>query len=300
MKIAVLGTLNKDLILPFEGSPIQSFGGIYYTLSTLSKLGGNDVSLFPISYIGTDVHQTVNALFQKLGNIDGSGLLPIEQKNHEVILEYISPERRNEKALFNFPTIVWKDIKKLLKADFFIVNAITGWDLSLDAFTKMRKKFYDKMYLDVHFLAMGTDNLGKRFPKRPDDIQKWLKGARFIQMNKKEFETINKDSTHEIAFFEENFRKDQVLIITLGGHGARVIFRKNGMVRNKHFPAHHLDELVDTTGCGDVFGASFVWQYLQSHKIYDSMNFAMKMAGANCLLKGTNEIDNLLQTMEKI
>lgn len=300
MKIAVLGTLNKDLILPFEGSPIQSFGGIYYTITTLSKIGGNDVNIFPISYIGIDVHQTVIALFKKLGNIEGSGLLPIDQKNHEVILEYISPEHRNEKALFKFPTMVWKDIKKLLKADFFIVNAITGWDLSLDAFLKMSKKHHERMYLDVHFLVMGTDNLGKRFPKCPEDIHKWLKGARFIQMNKREFNIINSNSTHEIGFFEENFSKDQVLIITHGRRGARVIFRKNGMVRDKHFPAHHVDQLVDKTGCGDVFGAAFVWQYLQNHKIYDSMNFAVKVASANCLLKGTNEIDNLLQTMAKL
>jgi len=147
---------------------------------------------------------------------------------------------------------------------------------------------------------MGIDALGKRVPKCPENIQQWLHGARFVQMNQREFEIINGSPLNEISFYENNFNQDQILIITYGREGARVIFRKNGMIRNKHFPAFRVNKINDSTGCGDVFGAGFVWKYLKSNDIYKSIEFATKVAAANCLLRGTNEMDNLLSQMEKL
>lgn len=299
MKVAVIGTINKDLILPFEGASIQSFGGIFYTITALSILGGENIQIYPVSFIGEDILQPLNALLQKYQSISPDRLIPLQQKNHEVILEYNSPEERMEKALFNFPSLEWHQIKKINDVDFFLINMITGWDLSLKSFHKLSKKFFNKMYLDVHFLVMGVDNLGKRVPRCPDNIREWLRGARFVQMNQREFSIINNTATHEIAFFEENFREVQVLIITQGGRGAKVIFRKNNMTRDKHFPTFHLEKIIDTTGCGDVFGAGFVWKYLNSQNIYSSMKYACNAATANCMLKGTNEMDILLSQMDK-
>jgi hypothetical protein len=300
MKIVIIGTINKDLILPFGGSSIQSFGGIYYSLSALTRFVEDHVTIYPISYIGMDIYSNLLMLFKNFGNVDPSGLIKIEQKNHEVILEYLSPEERIEKALFNFPSIGWENIKKFNKANFFIINMITGWDLSLEAYQKLSESNYSKMYLDVHFLVMGTDQFGKRFPDRPENITEWLRGSRFIQMNKREFGIINTEGLHESNFFEKYLRQDQYLIITLGSGGADVIFRKNGLTRNKHFPAVSVEKIKDVTGCGDVFGVGFVWNYLQSGDVYRSIEFANLAAGAKCFLRGTNEMDKLLPKMNGV
>ncbi len=300
MKIVVAGTLNKDLILPFQGTSIQSFGGIYFTTSALSHMQDPDLTIIPVSYIGNDVYNNVLAMLKQSSNVQLLGLIPIDQKNHEVILEYVSPEERQEKALFNFPPLEWSHLKKHKKADFYIINMITGWDLTLHAFLKLSKKYYHQMYLDVHFLVMGIDQLGKRFPLCPENILQWLKGARFIQLNEREFATLNRNKLHEITFFEENCKPDQVLIITLAGKGARVIFRKNGMVRDKLFPAYPVEKVIDSTGCGDVFGAGFVYQYIKSQDLYRSIDFANQLASANCLLKGTNEMELLLSQMNQL
>lgn len=297
MKIVIIGTINKDLILPFRGSSIQSFGGIFYSLSALTRFVDDQVTILPISYVGTDVYSTLLMLFKNFGNIDPDGLICIEQKNHEVILEYLAPEERTEKALFAFPSIGWENVKKFNQADFYVINMITGWDLSLEAYLKLSRKNYSKMYLDVHFLVMGTDQFGKRYPHRPDNIIQWLQGARFIQMNQREFGIINTEGLHESDFFEKYFRPDQYLIVTLAGEGANVIFRKNNMIRNKHFPAVSVEKIEDVTGCGDVFGVGFVWNYLQSSNVYKSIEFANLAAGAKCFLRGTNEMDKLLPKM---
>ncbi len=300
MKIVVIGTINKDIILPFEGAPIQSFGGIYYTITTLSTLANSSLEIMPVSFMGKDVFPHFTALLANFENVEKSGLIPIDQKNHEVILEYHSPEERTEKALFNFPSLEWKNIKKNLKGDFYIINMITGWDLSLKAFQKLSKKHFSRMYLDVHFLVMGMDKLGKRKPQYPENIRQWLKGAKFLQMNAREFSIINEDNLHESDFFGQYLKPDQVLIITQGSAGAQLVFSKNGMVRNKHFPAYHVDKIIDVTGCGDVFGAAFILNYLQSQNIYDSIEFANRSAAAKCMLKGTNEMDLLILKFKNV
>jgi pfkB family carbohydrate kinase len=300
MKIVIIGTINKDLILPFGGSSIQSFGGIFYSLSALTHFVDDHVTIYPISFIGSDVYSNLLMLFKKFKNVDSSGLIHLEQKNHEVILEYLSPEDRTEKALFNFPSIGWENIKNLNQADFFIINMITGWDLSLEAYRKLSQKNFSKMYLDVHFLVMGTDQFGKRYPRRPDNILEWLQGSHFIQMNQREFGIINTEGLPESVFFEKYLRPDQYLIITLAGEGANVIFRKNNMIRNKHFPAIPVEKIEDVTGCGDVFGVSFVWNYLQSNDVYKSIEFANLAAGAKCFLRGTNEMDKLVPKMKNV
>lgn len=300
MKIVVIGTVNKDLILPFQGGAIQSFGGIYYTISALSQLTNPEVEIVPVSFIGSDVYQHFKALLRNFNNIKPDGLIPIDQKNHEVILEYVAPEERTEKALFNFPSLEWKHIKKNTNADLYIINMITGWDVSLKAFLKLSRKYFNKIYLDVHFLVMGIDKLGKRMPRCPEDIHRWIRGARFVQMNQREFSILNPENLNETSFFEKYMKPEQVLFVTRAGEGVRTVFQKNGMIRNKHFPGYRVEEIVDVTGCGDVFGASFVWQYLQSRDLYKSIDYANRTAAANCMLRGTNEIDLLLSMMDKV
>ncbi|UCF64347.1 MAG: hypothetical protein JSW33_00545 [bacterium] len=300
MKIAIIGTINKDLILPFQGSSIQSFGGIYYTISALSTLAPQGVTLIPISFVGEEIHPKLSALLEGFPSVEKQGLQTLAQKHHEVILEYVSPEERTEKALFNFPSLEWKQIKKIKNADFYMVNMITGWDLSLNAFQKLSKKYFNKLYLDVHFLVMGINKLGKRFPQRPDNIEKWLRGARFIQMNEREFNIVNDKNLHESDFFREYMRPEQILIITLANKGVKIVFEKNSMVRNKNFSAYTVNRIEDVTGCGDVFGAAFVYEYLKKQDLYAAVNFANKAAAANCMLKGTNEFELLLARMAEL
>lgn len=300
MKISVIGTINNDLILPFRGTSIQSIGGIFYTISTLSKLSGDSMEIVPYTHLGTDLHAPFESLLEQYPNISRDGLQQIEQLNHKVILEYVSELERQEKALFNFPPLEWEQIAPAADADFVMINLISGWDVSLQAVTRLSRKVYPKLYLDVHFLTMGLDKLGRRFPQRPDNIEQWLQSARFVQMNEREFRTIAGEEVNEVLFFEKYFRPDQVLLVTFGNRGARLIFRKDQIIRNKDFPAVSVKTPVDVTGCGDVFGAAFVYNYLKTNQLYPSIEFANRAAAANSLLRGTNEMDKLVPLMQKL
>ncbi len=300
MKIAVIGTVNKDLILPFEGASIQSVGGIYYTITALSNLSGAEVEIIPIAYLGEDFYAAFVALLKQYPNVSPRGLIPLLQKNHEVILEYISPEERKEKALFNFPPLEFSAIEPFLDADFFLVNFITGWDVSLSALKELSQRAFERLYMDVHFLVMGVDKLGHRFPQRPENIREWLSQARFVQMNEREQRIIAGGEMPDMAFYEAYFQPNQILLVTQGRRGAKILFSREGKIRKKEFPPYFVDRVVDVTGCGDVFGAAFVRRYLDTGDLYDAVDFANRIAAANSLLMGTNEMDKLLATAENL
>ncbi len=300
MKIAVIGTLNKDLIFPFQGESIQSLGGIYYTSLALHYLGGAELEIVPVSFVGEDLYEPLQQLFEQYPSLSREGLIPLAQKNHKVILEYHSLEERTEKALFNFPPLEWEHIEKYLPADFIIVNLITGWDLSLEAFLKLSKNHYSHLYLDVHYLVMGIDHLGRRYPRRPENVDFWLKGARFVQMNEREFNIIAQEPLSPEQFFETFLRESQVLLITHGSGGATLVHANHQGIKAEHFQAVEIDQLVDATGCGDVFGAGFVLNFLKTNDIFKAVQFANIAAGANCLLRGCNEMDRLPGLVNKI
>ncbi len=300
MKITIIGTVNKDLILPFRNTPIESFGGIFYDISILSQLLSEEDEIIPVAYLGEDVAGTIRAVLQKLPNVNLEGLTEVPQKNHKVILEYTSPVRRREKSLFPFPPLEWNQVKSFLDADMIIVNMISGWDITEKTMKKISHKVRDKLYLDIHYLVMDVDNLGRRNPYRPKSVESWLRSARFVQMNETEYKILAEENRNVVDFFQEYFEADQTLFVTRGAKGAITLYRRDGMVANKETPAYPLKKVVDTTGCGDAFGAGFVVEFLRSGDVNKSVEYAQLVAAANALLRGTNEMHRLTETMEMI
>lgn len=300
MKITVIGTINKDLILPFRNAPIESFGGIFYDISILTYLLGEDDEIIPVSFIGEDVFPTVEAILQKLPNVSTKGLIPLAQKNHKVILEYASPSRRHEKSLFQFPSLQWEQIEPFIDADMVILNMISGWDIEDEAYQKLSKAVREQLYLDIHYWVMGIDNLGRRFSKKPEQPETWLSGSKFVQMNEDEFRILSDDSRNEVEFFHNYFKEDQILLITKSARGVTVVYQRDEMIGHKDISPWNVSRALDGTGCGDAFGAGFVVKYLSTKKIVESMEFANLVAAANLALKGTNEMHLLFETMDFI
>ena len=50
---------------------------------------------------------------------------------------------------------------------------------------------------------------------------------------------------------------------------------------------------VDKTGCGDVFGAAFLYQYLKSKDSFIAAEFANKTAALNATFKNIKELEGL-------
>ncbi len=299
MKITVIGTVNKDLILPFGKAPIESFGGIFYDIAVLAKLYPT-AEIIPVSYVGEDVLSTVHAILDKMPNVSRNGLVHTSEKNHKVILEYKSPTQREEKSLFPFPSLTWEQIAPFSDSDMIIVNMITGWDIEHEAYLQLSALAKDRMYFDIHYLTMAADDFGQRKPRAPENCREWLSGSKFVQMNEDEYEVLAKKSRSEVDFFQNYFDEDQILLITKGANGVLMLYQREGMIGQREYPAYKIPRLIDTTGCGDVFGAAFVGYYLQSGDSFAAVEYANLVAGVNTMLKGTNEMELLVEKMKML
>jgi len=299
MKITVIGTINKDLILPFGKAPIESFGGIFYDIAILATLYPN-AEIIPVSYVGEDVLPTIHAILDKMPNVSRKGFIHSPEKNHKVILEYQSPTRRKEKSLFHFPSLTWEQISPFSESDMIIVNMITGWDIEPEAYLQLSAIAKERMYLDIHFLTMAADEFGQRTPQIPENLSAWLSGSKFVQMNEDEYQLLAQKFRSEVDFFQHYFDDEQILFITQGAKGVLMLYERDGLIGQREYPGYKVSRLIDTTGCGDAFGAAFVSCYLQFGDLFAAVEHANLVAGANTMLKGTNEMELLEEKMKML
>lgn len=68
---------------------------------------------------------------------------------------------------------------------------------------------------------------------------------------------------------------EKVFVLTLGGKGSVGFLHGEKFVQ----PANNIKHMVDSTGCGDAFQASFLVNYLKTHNIQLSLQYAAEQAG---------------------
>ncbi|MCK5076928.1 MAG: carbohydrate kinase family protein [Calditrichia bacterium] len=296
MKIAVVGTISKDIIIPFESIPTRSLGGIFYSITTLMNFLRNGDTVLPVSYYSEDISYLMQAFEEKWDNVDFSCIFPVKERNFQQILEYSSLELRAEKAFFFFPYLLNENFNKALEADFIIVNMVTGHEMPVEVFQKFTQDVYDKTYLNVKSLLYKVDELGNKIQHRPDDIFEWLNYARFIQLNEQEYNIINQEGMDFNRYWAGLLRPSQNVFLTLGEKGVWWITNKDGLMIKK-YPSYKVDQLKDKTGCGEVFGSAFAYGFLKKKKISKAIEFGILAASASTQIVGTENFYQLIDEM---
>jgi len=291
VKISVVGTICWDKIVHPEGKTSESFGGIAYTILTLASLLESKLEVFPVCLVGKDRYQEVIRLFKKNPEINLNGIKSVEQKNNTVTLTYKAAQSRDEILEGGVPSLSFEQIKPFLEADYLLVNFISGWDIGLDTLERMKKNTKGKIYLDVHSLTLGKDEKGKRFIRKPKDWEKYAAGCDYLQLNQIELETIlgRKLSLSEIEPAARNLLDlgPKGVIITLSDKGCHLAYKSDdrGTV-SKLVKARPVSSMVDTTGCGDVFGAGFLANLIACDDPVQAADFANYLAGLKASFTG--------------
>lgn len=118
---------------------------------------------------------------------------------------------------------------------------------------------YDKGFLSSNDLII----IGKNSKLSILDSKKILKeevvdSYCFVKLNESEF---NKNS---------EFKDKQNIIVTLGSKGC--------MYQGEIFESPNPMETIDVSGAGDTFTASFIWKFWETLDIFESLNYANKVA----------------------
>src|SRR5574341_882505 len=291
VRIAVIGTLCRDRIIRPDKAVTESFGGIAYTILTLASLLESKAEIIPICNVGQDHYFEAVNLFKQNPDINLASLIKVKQKNNSVTLTYKNSQHREEILEGGVPTLEFDQVKPFLNVDYLLINFISGWDIKLEALQKMRKESQAKIYLDLHSLTLGIDDKGRRFLKKPENWEEYVACADYLQLNQTELETIlgKKIKRADLAETSSQLGKlgPEMVLVTLSDNGCHLTYRSvdNENVYNE-LVSKPVSPVVDTTGCGDVFGAGFLAKLFATNDPVQAADFANYVAGLKATFSG--------------
>jgi sugar/nucleoside kinase (ribokinase family) len=309
MVITVIGHLCKDVVhLPDENDAAaarESFGGILYALITLSALMSDRDSIQPVFGVGQSDYEALIEQLKLRKNIDTSGIFKFKAPTNQVHLFYQKDGRaRIECSNHISAPIPFNRIKPYLDADGVLLNMISGSDITLETLDYIRMEVRERrvpIHFDFHSLTLGIDQEYKRFRRPLTDWRRWCFMLNSIQMSEEEAQGLSAERYDEATLINHLMPlMVETLIITRGGEGATVIVQDiHKKLTRKDVAGISFGQTIDTTGCGDVFGASFLHHYLKSNDSFIAAEFANKAAALNATLKGTDDLDGLRARLER-
>ncbi|MCP5063634.1 MAG: carbohydrate kinase family protein [Ignavibacteriae bacterium] len=274
MKMVVIGQSVVDKIKTDDGSYTKP-GGIFYSVLGLLQIGKIIEEIILITNYSEKYKELFSSTFDKV-NIK----LSTKVKNIPTVNLRIWKDKERDEIYSNVTQRLKIPLEKNLnKYDGILVNMISGFDLRITEFEKLRENYSGLIYLDVHSLARGIDeNKNRKFRKIPS-IKRWLNCADIVQCNENELLTLYESNNEkEIANFVFK-NKPRVLIITKGNRGATVypILNNSEVFRIDVAPIKITSK--NSVGCGDIFGATFFYFYVKLLDINEALKKANIAAG---------------------
>jgi sugar/nucleoside kinase (ribokinase family) len=310
MKYIIIGEPCVDVIHKADGGTIHSYGGILYSLISLSVLSQAGDELYPVMNLGADEYDNITDIIKKYSNIKLDGIYKVDHPTRKVNLYYSNyrsgKSARMESSSAPTYTIGYDGIEKFLAgADAMLINMISGVDISLDSVKKIKKNFSGKIHMDLHNIVMKTNPDGTREHVYVDNYAEWCTSVDTIQMNEYEIKTLMRDTKKEYKIAEEILigkdSRTQGLVVTRGINGISGYTKKEKQfggesyldidkqdvrgIENPHFK--------DSTGCGDVFASSFLSSFSKSGDFIKSVYYANRMASYKTSFEGIAGLENL-------
>ena len=305
MTITIIGHLCIDEIhAPINpgADPVkhERFGGIYYTLMTLASIASPKDKIQPVFGVGERDFEGLIEAVKHLANVETDGIFKIKGETNRVHLFY---ERTNENRIecsnHIAEPIPFPKIKPFLDTDGILINMVSGSDITLETLDKIRMTVRDArtpMHFDFHSLTMGIDQDYKRFRRPLTDWRRWCFMMNCIQMSEEEMTGLTAEKFDEQTLINHLMPlMVTALIITRGDRGVTTILQENKRLTRHDHAAASFGQVVDTVGCGDVFGAAFFSRFIAGKNYLQATEYANQVAGLKATFNGTEGISSITE-----
>ncbi len=290
-KIGVIGTINRDTIYRHDGSAVESWGGLLYSIKYLCDESVGEI--IPVVNLGRDAYEPVMGILNRFRHIDTAPIRKVPEKNNHCFLHYHDQSHKCEILKGGVPPLTFSRLRPIRECDLVVVNFISGSDVTLTALEKFRSWFAGLIYMDIHSHTLGRRKVEgghRRHLRRPPHWRRYIGCADILQVNAVEFELLSGMKISRRAaggFYETEGGHLKCLIVTLGAGGCLVTYRgQRSMSVTRHVPAVEIKRVYDTTGCGDIFGAGFVAEYLRTKSPLKAARHGTRLAGGRCRKRG--------------
>ena len=308
-RLGVVGTMVWDTILHRDAreQPIYEWGGICYGLSALEASLPPDWEIVPILKIGSDLAEEALRFLHSLPRVRVTGgVVTVPEPNNRVEIRYEGDARRTEKLQGGVPPWAWVELAPLVReCDAVYVNFISGFEMGLDTARALRAGYEGPTYGDLHSLFLGVGAQGLRVPQTLPSWGDWLRCFDAVQMNEEEFELLGRSTGDPWTLAANAVGPELKLItVTLGDRGAAYVAGAGfdadpstwpvtrrrvatpGTARSGITQVEGGAVLGDPTGCGDVWGATFLARLVGGDALEVALARANQMAAKNVEHRG--------------
>lgn len=303
MIITVVGLITKDSLIFTKPNfrIVESLGGTLYIVSALASLSKNNDKIRLVCNIGYDIYEEVIEYLQLFPNIDLSSINKVDSKNIHSYILFASEYGSQYDEGHEIP-ITYKQIEPFIyDTNFIIISSMTGFDFNLSTLKRIKNNAKCPIYFDYHILALDRDAYGNRFFKKRINWLAWCTSCDHLQLNELEAEFVFSKSisnVREMKIFSEFIFKYGVksIAVTLGENGSLVSWlNKMGSIQVEQIVAVTSNKVIDATGCGDTFAASFVIKYCQTGDFLFSYTFANKISSMKTSFHGFIDFSNYIK-----
>jgi len=283
-RIAVLGPIPRDHIVTHQGDLIQKWGCVTHPVIALSIMAGDKIEIVPVAHMRKVDMDNIGEVFRGYKGVSLKSITSDSDQGDIISLRFLDMNNRLERQTGFMDPIVPKDVKNLLDCKVFVFIPISDYEISLETLMFLKKKSKGTIVFDAHGPTTACLINGERQRKFWIDRDQWLPYIDVLKMNleeaqaswfKKEYESSDFSTNEEPdrkelrAFAEHCLGKGvKCVYITVDSRGCLVYFKERGKIREEMVSAVKVDQVIDTTGCGDSFAGGVGFGLLQKPKDY--------------------------------
>jgi sugar/nucleoside kinase (ribokinase family) len=283
-RIAILGPIPRDHIVTHQGDLIQKWGCVTHPVIALSVMAGEQIEIVPVSHLRQVDLDNVVEVFNGYSGINLKHLTTKNDQGDIISLKFIDMNNRLERQTGFMDPIMPDDVKKLVDCDVFVFIPISDYEISLETLKYLKKKSEGTIIFDAHGPTTACLINGERMRKFWIDRDQWLPYIDVLKMNleeahaswfKKEYESqdflengdVDRDVLRQFAVHCLD-RGVKCLYITVDSRGCLVYYNERGKLKEEMVPAVKVENVIDTTGCGDSFAGGIGFGLLQKPRDY--------------------------------
>lgn len=276
-KIAVVGPIPRDTIITYKNETIKKYGCASHPAIALAKLMEDKGEVILISHVHKKDHQPVLDLFAPYKNLNTSGIDSSGDRGTVIELRFLDQNNRLEKQTAFMDPILPKDVAPYLDAQAFVFVPITDFEISLSTLQYIKKNSDGIIIFDAHGPTTALNINGNRQRKFWIDKDEWLPYIDILKMNLEESQCCwfkNEYPLEEMGNYDEtstahldDFAEDvlnkgvKILYVTLDSRGCVAYFKKEGKILKEWINSLPVDNVIDTTGCGDSFAGGLAFGF---------------------------------------
>jgi sugar/nucleoside kinase (ribokinase family) len=294
--VAVLGPIPRDQIITHTGERFEKYGCALYTAVALSALLEPGDRIVPISHVQRQDEGPIKEILSAYPNIDTSGIASDADQGDVIELRYVEHNTRIERQTRFMNPILPADLDPVLDADAFVCVPITDYEVSQPTLRHIKENSAGTIVLDAHGPAVTLTPSGERHPRIWADRDTWLPYIDILKMNLEEASSawlrestdvgasprLGADELHELAAYCLD-RGVGAVCVTLDEEGCVVFHRDSaGALAEDVVGRIHVENVVDTTGCGDSFAAGLAYGYLEYRNYVAGARYGNAMGAQRC------------------